>query len=261
LRGCVVGGFPEPVSKGLAALFTATAIAYLGVDTVWRIIDGWVQLVRDVDRAVTFNALRAAGEKYGKVLGASAARVFVMLVTAAIGNTTGLAAKVQGLPGSAQAALAAETEAGFTYSAVEGVQSVAMSAEGFTIVLAPHVLAMSARGTRDGGHVDKHHLATIANEKSTARGGPWTPKFRELFKKAGMELKDPENIVSVEGHRGPHPEEYHQRIFNRLDRTMSGCRTVVQCRDFLKATLDELAREVSTPGTRLNQLVTGTAGR
>jgi hypothetical protein len=42
---------------------------------------------------------------------------------------------------------------------------------------------------------------------------------------------------------------------------MSGCRALVQCREVLTATLDELAREVSTPGTRLNQLVTGAVGR
>jgi len=45
---------PEPVSKGLAALLTATAIAYLGVDTVWRLLEGWIALVCKVDRATTF---------------------------------------------------------------------------------------------------------------------------------------------------------------------------------------------------------------
>src|SRR3712207_7872183 len=33
-----------------------------------------------------------------------------------------------------------------------------------------------------------HHLATNKNSVSTARGGPWTPRFRRIFKKAGMEL-------------------------------------------------------------------------
>jgi hypothetical protein len=58
---------PEPVSKGVAATLTAVAIAYLGVDTVWRLLDGWLTLVREVDRATTFEQLRAAGEAYGEV--------------------------------------------------------------------------------------------------------------------------------------------------------------------------------------------------
>ena len=93
---------PEPVSKGLAALLTATAIAYLGVDTVWTLLEGWIALVRQVDRATSFEQLSEAGEAYGEVLGENAARIFVMLATAAIGNTAGLAAKASGLPGSAQ---------------------------------------------------------------------------------------------------------------------------------------------------------------
>ncbi|HZI08744.1 MAG TPA: AHH domain-containing protein, partial [Myxococcus sp.] len=185
---------PEPVSKGLAALLTATAIAYLGVDTVWTLLDGWIALVRQVDRATTFEQLSEAGEAYGEVLGENAARVFVMLATVALGNTAGLAAKASRLPGSAQAAAAVETQAGYQYVAIGGVQSVAMAAEGFTIALAPNAVAMAARGTR-GGRTRDHHLATDKNSVSTARGGPWTPRFRKIFKKAGMELKDPENIV------------------------------------------------------------------
>ncbi|NVJ28831.1 hypothetical protein HUW62_47340, partial [Myxococcus sp. AM011] len=104
---------PEPVSKGVAATLTACLIAYLGVDTVWSMLDGWLTLVRQVDRATSFEQLQAAGEAYGEVLGENAARVFVMLATVAIGNTAGLAAKSMGLPGSAQAALAVESQAGF----------------------------------------------------------------------------------------------------------------------------------------------------
>jgi len=139
---------PEPVSKGLAALLTATAIAYLGVDTVWTLLEGWISLVRKVDRATTFEQLSEAGEAYGEVLGENAARIFIMLATAAIGNTAGLAAKASRLPGSAQAAVAVETQAGYQYVAIGSVQSVAMAAEGFTIALAPNAVA-----TREGGAV------------------------------------------------------------------------------------------------------------
>ncbi len=250
---------PEPVSKGLAATMTAVAIAYLGVDTVWRLIDGWLTLVREVDRAATFEQLSDAGEAYGEVLGENAARVFVMLATAAIGNTAGLAAKSARLPGSAQAALAVESQAGFQYAAVGGVQSVAVAAEGFTLALAPNALAMAGDGMRGGGARRRrggHHLATDKNEISAARGGPWTPLFRRIFRKAGMELRDPENIVDVPGHKGPHPQEYHEAVFERLRYATQRCRTVNACREALTAELTVLAREVTTVGTKLNKLVT-----
>jgi hypothetical protein len=160
---------PEPVSKGVAATLTALAIAYLGVDTVWRLIDGWLTLVREVDRATTFEQLRAAGEAYGEVLGENAARVFVLLATAAVGNTAGLAAKASRLPGSAQAV---ESQAGFQYVAVGGVQSVAMTAQGFTIALSPNALAMAQRGM-SGGSTKKrqaHHLATDKNTRRFSGG-------------------------------------------------------------------------------------------
>ena len=243
---------PEPVSKGLAALMTATAIAYLGVDMVWRILDGWVTLVRHVDQATTFLQVRDAGEAYGEVLGENAARIFVMLATAAVGNTVGLATKVQGLPGSAQAALAVETQAGFQYVALGSVRSVAMTAEGFTVALAPNALAMASRR----GPPQRHHLATIRNEKSSNNGGPWTPLFRKLFKKGCMELKDPENIVIIKGHRGPHPREYHELVYERLNEATLGCRSVQACRTALTGQLRLLAEEAVTRGTEINKLLT-----
>jgi len=246
---------PEPVSKGLAALMTATAIAYLGVDTVWRLLDGWVALVRKVDQATSFEQLSEAGEAYGEVLGENAARIFVMLATAAIGNTAGLAAKAPRLPGSAQAAVAVEAQAGYSYAAMGGVRSVAMTAEGFTISLAPNALAMASRGTQSGG-TREHHIATDKNGISTARGGPWTPRFKRIFKKAGMELKDPENIVSVQGHKGPHPQEYHELVFRRLDSATARCRSMDECRKVLTKALERLAKEAVTKGTDINRFLT-----
>lgn len=246
---------PEPVSKGVAATLTAVAIAYLGVDTVLSIIGGWVTLVRDVDRATTFEQLDEAGGAFGEVLGENAARTFVMLATAAVGTTAGLAAKSASLPGSAQAALAVESQAGFQFAAVAGVRSVAVSGEVLTIALAPNALAMGKGGRFDEKN-HHHHLATNKNSVSTARGGPWTPLFRRIFKKAGMELKDPENIVEVAGHKGPHPQKYHEAVYERLNDATRVCRTVESCRKALVLALEGLAQEVRTKGTRLNKLVT-----
>jgi hypothetical protein len=142
---------PEPFSKGLAAIMTATLIAYVGVDTFWSLIVGFKRLVEEADRASTFDELRAAGERYGKVMGRNAARAFAMLATAAIGNTAaGLGAKVPKFPGAAQAAVQTESQLGIKLAAVGEVGTVSVSVESVTIALAPGAVAMAARGMRGG---------------------------------------------------------------------------------------------------------------
>ncbi|WNG61869.1 hypothetical protein F0U59_49540 [Archangium gephyra] len=245
------------VSKGLAAVMTATLISYVGVDTFWGLIVGFKHLMDEADRATTFIELRDAGERYGKVMGRNAARAFAMLATAALGNTAaGLATKVPTLPGSAPAAAVATKQGGFWLPAVAEVRTVAVTAETLSLSLAPGATAMAAQGTSPGSRVDVHHIATIENSKSTLRGGPWTPKFQKLFDRAGMRMKDAENTVPIEGHKGPHPERYHQLVFEELDGAMQGCRSLAECRAALTRALDWLAREIATPGTELNQLVT-----
>ncbi|WP_233612490.1 hypothetical protein [Corallococcus sp. AB045] len=141
-------GFPEPFSKGVAAVMTASLIAYVGVDTFWSLIVGFKRLVEEAERATTFDELRESGERYGKVMGRNAARAFAMLATAAIGNTAaGLGAKVPMLPGAAQAAVQAEAQMGIRLAAVAGVGTVAVSAETVTIALAPGAVAMAANAT------------------------------------------------------------------------------------------------------------------
>jgi general stress protein YciG len=137
-------------------------IAYLGVDTVWSLIRGWMHLVEAANHATTFEELREAGERYGKVMGQNAARTFVMLATATIGNTVGLAVKGPRLPGSSQAAMLAESQAGFRFAALAEVESVAVSAEGaFTIALAPSAVAVATRAKSD------------SPSRSTLRPGPY----------------------------------------------------------------------------------------
>ncbi|RKG75536.1 hypothetical protein D7W79_20100 [Corallococcus exercitus] len=142
---------PEPISKGIAAVMTATLIAYVGIDTFWGLIIGFRQLVEASDRAITFDDLRQAGERYGKVMGRNAARAFVMLATAAMGNTAaGLARNVPALPGAAQATAQAGAQLGIRLSAVGEVRSVAVGAGTVTLSLAPGAVAMSAQGQGGG---------------------------------------------------------------------------------------------------------------
>jgi hypothetical protein len=138
---------------------------------------------------------------------------------------------------------------------VGAVESVAVTADGFIVALGPGAVAMTAGGG-NGGRAQKHHIGTIRNRKSALRGGPWTPRFEKLFARAGVRLKDPENIVDVQGHGGPHPQRYHEIVYERLQDALGDCSTIAACRENLTRELRALAEEIATPGTELNQLVT-----
>ena len=160
---------PEPVSKGIAALMTLGAMAYLGWDTVWRLIDGWLVLMKEVDEATTFDGISASGEKFGETMGEKAARAFVMLGMVALGNTaSGMAATLPKLPGAGQAAVVAEAQLNirFTAPALAQVESVALTAEGVTIALAPNAVTMSARDSSTSSAVGSFRAGTYGELKN-----------------------------------------------------------------------------------------------
>ncbi|MCP3166055.1 SitA5 family polymorphic toxin [Myxococcus qinghaiensis] len=133
----VLWALPEPISKGVAAALTVGMLAWLGVDTVWGLMQGWTRLMEEAGRATTFGELEDAGETYGKVMGENTARVLVMLVTAAVGVGAGkLSKKMPGLPGYAQAAAQAEVQGGTRLATLAEVESVAATSEGTFSILA-----------------------------------------------------------------------------------------------------------------------------
>jgi hypothetical protein len=211
--------------------------------------------MKETREATTFEQIREAGERFGKLFSREAAQAFAMIAMALLTHTAkGFGEQVATLPGSAQVSMQAAGRESLLLSEVSTVESVAVTAEGFTVALPPFAVAMTAKGL--DGSTQKHHMATIANRKSTLRGGPWTPRFEQLFARAGMRLKDPENIVPLEGHKGPHPQRYHELVHESLNRALGNCRTLADCRARLLIALDDLAQSVATPGTDLNRLVT-----
>jgi A nuclease family of the HNH/ENDO VII superfamily with conserved AHH len=107
--------------------------------------------------------------------------------------------------------------------------------------------------SQDGYHW--HHLATNKNEISTVYGGPWTPRFEQLFELAGMSLDAAENLVYLKGHKGPHPEAYHREVYRILGAATEDCEPISLCRSRFAEALRRIAEEVCTPGSRLHRLV------
>jgi len=159
---CAMWLVPEPTTKGAAAVVSALLVAWLGVDTVWKLMDGWAKLATRAHEARTFAELRQAGEEYAKVLGTEAARALILAVATLTRRTLGeVAAKVRTLPGHSFAATQWETQGG---AAVLGrVQAVEMAvaqeralatavATVETVVATPHgAIAVAMLKKRTGG--------------------------------------------------------------------------------------------------------------
>jgi hypothetical protein len=146
---------PELVSKIPVAAATMVLTAYLGAQAVCDLIFGWIQMIRELDAATTFNEVRAAGQRYGRLIGAQTARILVLVATAAIAQG-GLIARLMKLPRAAQAsaALAAET-GGVGLEAVGAVKEVRVLQGGVAITVegvanGAVAVAMAAHGAGPG---------------------------------------------------------------------------------------------------------------
>lgn len=117
----------------------------------------------------------------------------------------------------------------------------------------------ACRDEANKGDAPGHHIATNKNDLSEVNGGPWTPRFQVLFDRAGMSMNDPANIVFLVGHQGPHPEEYHEEVYKRLEAALGRCRTKAECRARLVEELDGIAATLCKLGSKLHKLVTKTS--
>lgn len=250
---------PEPIfSKAFAATLTARLAFIVGLLELRNIARALLQFYREVQAARNMKELEAAAERFGRALGGTALRVLVTVAG------FGVAKSLPNVPPGGLGPLLRTPR--FAIAGGGSIQSAATAhvvADG-TIVLAAAAMgtAGSAAGSActDGSKKKKgsqwHHLATNKNDSSPAQGGPWTPLFERLFARAGMSLDDLANRVYLAGHRGPHPEEYHTEIYQRLEAALGNCRSVPLCRSRLVAELQHIRDEVCTPGSPLHQLVT-----
>ena len=114
-------------------------------------------------------------------------------------------------------------------------------------------------------NVSIHHIATDKNSISAKTGGPWTPRFQTLFAKGGLTLNIPQNKVPVENHAGPHPEAYHQLVYQTIDSTITlatnGMKEgtpeyIAAAKGAILTSLTALGMQCQTPGTPLNLMIT-----
>ncbi|WP_338864691.1 AHH domain-containing protein [Myxococcus stipitatus] len=262
---------PEPVTKLIAVALTASLIAYLGTGPVWNLGQRFLRLMDESRDAVNIEELSRAGHRFGEVLGSNGARVLVVVALSALGGRSAMASQGPRMPGFAQASIRAQTEGGFLLAgALAGeVRAIAVSSSGvLNVTLAPTAVAAVAMGPGEGtvggiqGDADGnvHHICTDKNLVSDTNGGPWTPLFERIFERAGMRLSDSANLVRIRGHQGPHPREYHEMVYARINRATRQCRGVSQCKAALTRELARIAQDLVREGTDMRKLIMNGAG-
>ncbi|HYO70249.1 MAG TPA: AHH domain-containing protein [Archangium sp.] len=265
---------PEPVfSKAFAAAVTMGLLLTYSAAELYNVGQACLTLYREAEAARTREELEAAAERFGKALGGVGLRVLVTVAGTKLARGLpevpkgGLWASLSpprfamaggGLKGGLRVGAGTRAQVSVADGTVVlmGVTTSTTAAAVSSAVSATRTTGACAESGQDGHH--RHHLCTNKNDISESNGGPWTPDFEGLFKKAGMSLDDPANVVYLRDHKGPHPGAYHSEIFERLNEALRACRPQAECRTRLVRALDKIAGEVCTPGSALNKLATRT---
>ena len=79
-----------------------------------------------------------------------------------------------------------------------------------------------------------------------------------FFEGAGLDInKAVENLVAVKGHRGPHPEAYHQYVYDHLDRSTSDLKPgSAEYKSAVTKTLERIKAEAVISGSQVNKWLT-----
>jgi hypothetical protein len=238
---------PEPIfSKAFAASVTVVLALTFTVAELTHFGMVALRFYRDSEGARTLEEIEAAAERFGKALGGAGVRVLAYVAC------RGIAKNMQGPQSGLRALLTPRRfslPGGFAWGTATAAQAVtaegALAVAGVAAGSGGAVLRSACSdGTSKPPGYETHHLATVENEKSPLRGGPWTQRFARIFARAGMNLQDKENKVNLFGHFGPHPEEYHQEIFRRLQVAVEDCETQQACRVKLVEALRKISDEV-----------------
>jgi len=147
---------------------------------------------------------------------------------------------------------------GLAIRAIAGTQALVLSDATVIALAQAGQLAASSVALLYMARGHLHHICTDKNFESDARGGPWSPRFKKILDGAKLRFDDPENLVEVEGHQGPHPQAYHDIVYETLNNATNRIPPgTTAYREAVIKALRNLATRISTPGGDLNLLVTG----
>ncbi len=165
---CMMWVVPEPTTKAVAATLTVILMGYLGLKTVYGLMDGWARMADTAHHATTFEELRTAGEEFGKVLGEDAARAMILAVATLSGHTVGqVVARVKSLPSFNLAGARFEAQGGAAVMGHAEAVEVTLASEG---ALARAVAAVETVATSPQGPIAVVMLKKGSGTSGTAPG-------------------------------------------------------------------------------------------
>ncbi|WNG28621.1 hypothetical protein F0U62_34940 [Cystobacter fuscus] len=168
---CMMWVVPEPTTKALAAGMTLLLMGYLGLETMYGLMDGWARLADTAHHASTFEELRAAGEEFGRVLGEDAARAMILAVATLSGHTLKqVLPRVKSLPGFKLAGKQWKAQGGAAVMGRVEVEETALATEE---ALAQAIVAVETVATSPQGP-----LAVVMFKKGTGSGTAKAPGGR-----------------------------------------------------------------------------------
>ncbi|XWX20216.1 hypothetical protein ACN28T_03335 [Melittangium boletus] len=166
---------PEPSTKAVAAALSVMLLAWLGVDAMWGLMDGWTRMARAAHEATTFEELRDAGESFARQIGTAAARALILAVATLTGRTLGeVATHLRSLPrfNQVQAQWAAQGMEGSVAVAVEeavAVEVVLEQSRTLVVLTSQHArIALDILARSGGSGAQRGHSGTVAIQH---RGG------------------------------------------------------------------------------------------
>ncbi len=87
-------------------------------------------------------------------------------------------------------------------------------------------------------HNQYHHLVSHYSNAKRGWTQNWSADARQILSNANVKMHGRHNLRFVAGHTGPHPELYHQRVFERLQQAVRGL--TASSPAYQKAVLQEL---------------------
>ncbi|OJT23706.1 hypothetical protein BO221_17130 [Archangium sp. Cb G35] len=191
---------PEPTTKLLAAGLSVVLVAWLGVDTLWGLMDGWAAMATRAHEATSLAELREAGEGFARLLGTDAARAMLLAVGALTGRTVGeVAARVRALPGYGLASAQWRAQGGAavlgrveTLAAQEGALARAVAAVE-TVAATPHgplAVVMLKKGRGGGAASGNGFSGTVAIRHRGGNLQVILPNGQRWHLRRGMSLHD-----------------------------------------------------------------------
>ncbi|MBO2930307.1 hemagglutinin repeat-containing protein [Metapseudomonas otitidis] len=104
-----------------------------------------------------------------------------------------------------------------------------------------------------------HHICT--NKCSAGANGQiaWTKEYQRFFDGAGLDInRAVENLVAVPGHRGPHPDAYHQYVYGSLEQATRNLMPNTKSYNLaVTQTLERIKSEAVIVGSQVNKWLTG----